>query len=199
MGIRLRPKAEVLAMRRALKETTMQIENRNLPLHDWAKKVAEVSASKGFVLATWETLPMKLMLMVTEVQEAIDAAPGRREDFAMELADIAIRMLESLDSIWRGQWSAGRVTRRQRIDDTSGLVWRSPPETFAPVLRMLVLACEAWRKDNRPDAMNALEIALVYVFRVADATNINLMEAIAEKTARNELRPHLHGKAKANA
>jgi hypothetical protein len=64
---------------------------------------------------------------------------------------------------------------------------------------MLVLACEAWRKDNRPDAMNALEIALVYVFRVADSTNINLMEAIAEKTARNELRPHLHGKAKANA
>lgn len=164
-----------------------------LTLRDWARVVAENAASKGFQLANWDNFATKCMLAVTEVQEAIDAARGAGY-LQDEIADISIRLLESLDSIWRDQWSDGRVTMRHR--GPARILWREPEVVFSPVIVALVGAVEAWRKGDQKDAMISIELALLHTFRIADALDLDPMQAIASKHAKNVERPPLHGKTR---
>lgn len=63
-------------------------------LNDIAHAFSQYSLEQGF-LCYWEIVPEKLMLIVTEVAEAMEAyREGNRANFNEEIADILIRTLD---------------------------------------------------------------------------------------------------------
>ncbi len=161
------------------------------PLQETAKDVDDIAKANGFDPPTWENIPIKLMLVVTELDEARDAVHGVGNDpLAEELADVAIRLLSILHSVWEDKWQ-DRVTGRSPracngFQTVETLLW--------PILDHVCKAVEAWRHDKKRDTMQRVELALLETFRLADLLYIRLHEEILLKTDKNAERPHLHGK-----
>lgn len=64
-----------------------------------AKEIAEWREEKGFI-TSWDNMMEKLMLVVTEASEAAEAYRNNdRENFAMEIADLMIRVLDICGSV----------------------------------------------------------------------------------------------------
>lgn len=163
-----------------------------------AQATLNTARDKGFDAPRWgdenggaSNYLSKLMLVVTEVVEAVDAEVSR-DALAPELADIAIRLLGILEATAPGAWSPSRIEVRGSY--TPPVFLRSAPEMVFPVVRYCAEAAEAWRRDNRTDATIACELALLTTFRLADTCGIDLMEAIFEKHEKNKTRAYRHGK-----
>ena len=63
-------------------------------IEEWCKEISEWRKEKGFI-TEWENVPTKLMLVVTELSEAMEAYRDRnRSEFAYELADATIRIFD---------------------------------------------------------------------------------------------------------
>lgn len=61
-------------------------------LEDFVKEAKEIANSKGFRV-TWDNVPVYLMLVVTELAEAMEAwRDDNRESFREEVADTLIRI-----------------------------------------------------------------------------------------------------------
>lgn len=70
-----------------------------LKLNDYSKQITAWRAEKGFT-TSWENMPEKLMLVVTELSEAMEAyRHDDRKNFAEEIADTFIRLLDICGSI----------------------------------------------------------------------------------------------------
>lgn len=180
-------------------------------LANLAKRVVETSIKKGFDLPRWGSDPeeddpfprlgassnylAKLMLVVTEIDEAVDSAP-HRDEFAEELADVAIRTLGILSACHAKSWAATRIENRSMSGLQKGrpVVWDRPEVVLWAITKYVVRAAECWRTDDRKDAGVALELALLETFRIADRCGIDLMAAIEAKDAKNQTREHQHGK-----
>ena len=162
-----------------------------LTLKETAALTNRIAAANGFDHPNWDNIIIKLALAGGELDEARDGAMGVGEDpIEEELADAAIRILSVLDSIWGEDWCDRVTTRHQKkispFAPIEVLLW--------PTLGYLFKAMEMRRYDNRAETKTCIELALLEVFRLADALQINLMHAIWLKCEKNKGRPKLHGK-----
>lgn len=162
--------------------------------HEQARRIREVNEANGFDAPTWENLPVKVMLVVTELDEGLQAVePGGDDNLLEELADAAIRLVDILEAVNYGSWAA-----RSSVYELESCKFKPLETLLVPTLRWLCRAVEDWRKEKRTDAQICLEYALLEVRRVAlglfgeDA----LEELILIKTEKNAARGKLHGKAR---
>lgn len=167
-------------------------------LQETAADVSRIALGKGWDKPDWDVnFVAKLAFAITELSEAVDFVHGiDGEPLEVELADTAIRLLATLYGIWPDTWSPSRIedrTRRVtslRFAPVEVLVW--------PVVRNLSCAIEAWRKNDplfgEMDARIYVEKAVLEVFLIADSLGVDLMHIILTKSAKNALRPPLHGK-----
>lgn len=158
-------------------------------MHQLAKVCCQTSAANGFVPTRWENLPAYLMFVVTEIAEALEAET--LDSFAEEVADVAIRLMVHLHSLWGPAWSL-----RVMVKSTTNF-------SFTPLmsaLRRVSQAARVWRNgkaednDTEADVRICLELALADCFATAELFGFSLLEAAAEKASWNATRPRLHGR-----
>lgn len=175
--------------------TTSQL----LDLRAFAARVGATAAAKGWDKPTWENLPGKLMLVVTEVDEAVQSATLDPDDDlyrwdSSELADIIIRTVDILYTIWP-EWPLNRVHEDRVRLPLYPAISRMLPETRGwNFIKLLSSATEHWRLGNKPSVASHLELLLLDVYRLADCADINLDAALVAKADINDKRPPLHGK-----
>lgn len=166
--------------------------------HELAEWIRRVNQSNGFDAPTWDTLPTKLMLVVTELNEARDDVRGSGKDpLAEELADTAIRLLDILGAIWSGRWSFRGVTAVE-LNALGNPLFRSIEEVLWKPLSYVCVAVESWRHEKRDDTRIAIELALRETYAVAVAIGANMGDEIERKVKRNMERGRLHGKKRAD-
>jgi NTP pyrophosphatase (non-canonical NTP hydrolase) len=154
---------------------------------EFARRVVRVNKANGWEPSSLETLPGKMMFVITEMAEAWDELGG--PEFAYELADIAIRILDSLQSIWGNGWCVREHGVFSFLHPGHSL-----PSNLWVILRPICSAVECWRHGKETDTMVCLERALLACRQVALCYNINLETKISEKIEKNAQRGHLHGK-----
>ena len=65
-----------------------------LMMNSLSKKITDWRHGKGFI-TSWENMPEKLMLAVTEISEAMEAyRHGDKQNFNEEIADTFIRLFD---------------------------------------------------------------------------------------------------------
>lgn len=160
-----------------------------------AHECLQTALDKGFDPPTWENLPIKVMLVVTEVEEAINfVQEGGNDPLGEELADIWIRVSGILSQLWGEHgWSA----RYHRVMDANHLY--HPIEVHMwPIVKWCCRAVEAWRHDKKNDVQACLELALKETWQIAATLGIDIEVEIYAKLEKNRQRAHLHGKAKSS-
>jgi NTP pyrophosphatase (non-canonical NTP hydrolase) len=168
-----------------------------------AARCESISLAHGFAKTTWENLPANLMFIVTEVDEAFHAPT--RDAFYEELADIAIRILVHLHALWGPCWSLRRAANTARVEwPYPGLLYHPHLVSVDPTvgLRLVInRVCEAaksWRLGHgqvvQADVRVCLEQALAQCLSVTKMCGIDAQREIDAKCAKNEGRPHLHGR-----
>lgn len=165
--------------------------------HEKAKECNAIAAANGFDLPTWDNLPIKLMLVVTELHEAADGARGSFDNFNLpeELADIAIRLLSILHSLFSSKWEAeydysDEQQREYKFD--------SLEHNLFHISRSLAEAVENWRSNDVEMTKFWLEVSLQQVRTLARAYDYNLILSIDIKCEKNKTRQKLHGKARSD-
>lgn len=165
-------------------------------LHELAAEIHKVNRANGFDDPTWENLPTKLMLVVTELDEAAQSVKGVEYDpFPEELADVAIRTLDILTTLWPGDW-CNRCAESPREPDRYQV--QCAERTLWPLVHLLCRATEYWRYNNFTDVKITLEFLIQNLFRVATLYAIDLEYEIRVKVGKNAQRGHLHGKARSD-
>lgn len=153
----------------------------------------KVILNNGFDAPTWENMLNKLMLVITEIDEAIDALTGGGEDpLDEELADIWIRLSGILAALWPEDWAV----RYENLQP--GHRYHSVEELLWPIATMCCKAAEAWRKDKRDDTRMWLEYAIKETVQAALTFEVDLWAAVEAKLIKNRNRPKFHGKAKSS-
>lgn len=153
-----------------------------------AKVCGLIESGNGFESANKDNLLSKLMLVVSELDEARTfCVDGDGDPLDEELADTAIRLLAILYR-YADSWNF----RHSHITTMSK--WTNIEVQLWEVIRYVVMAVEAWRKDKKTDTVISLELALDRVFQVAGANEINLWDSIFSKCRKNLNRGSLHGK-----
>lgn len=166
-----------------------------MSLQELAVQIRKTNDANGFDAPDWDGLLGKLMLAVTELDEARAAVRGTGNDpFAEELADTAIRLLDILNSIWGNDWA----DRRMLEPFGNGTVFEPVETLLWKPLAAICMAAESWRYEKRDDTRIAIELALRETFRIAARLNIDLSGEMYRKVERNGKRGHLHGKARAD-
>jgi NTP pyrophosphatase (non-canonical NTP hydrolase) len=158
-------------------------------------RINEVNSANGFDLPIWDNLPMKVMLTVTELDEAYDAVKGAGKDpLGEELADVSIRLLSILEAIWPGmlleheEWFASNPV--PIMTEIASDLWL--------ICSPLCKAVEAWRHEDQQKTLQCILNAIVATYDVAEAYNVNLDDEIEAKIEKNSKRPKLHGKARSD-
>jgi NTP pyrophosphatase (non-canonical NTP hydrolase) len=162
-------------------------------LKELAVEIRETNDANGFEAPTWDRLLSKLMLVVTELDEAVAAVKGDGKDpLEEELADAAIRLIDILKAVWGDDWN-------ERDGDGGGTPFERIEVMLWKPLTMVCRAAEQWRYDNRTDVRIAIELALAALFGLASRLGIDLMAEMVRKTKRNALRGYRHGKVRGDA
>lgn len=165
-----------------------------MSLHKLAKEVDDTSRMNGWDIATWENFPVKIMMAVTELDEAHDfitrPSPGT-DPLPEELADVSIRLMSVLYSVFGDDWH----DRRDWVGSFPG-PWEPIEVALWRILKPMSKAVEEWRHDNRGDVCGWLEQALKETFRLALAIGVDLEAEIIQKNEKNKQRGQLHGKAR---
>ena len=165
-----------------------------LELKALARHVDETSVTNGFDRPTWETIPSKLMFVVSELDEALQTIKHTNDEpIEVELADTAIRLLSILVAVWDHNW-------QDRISDLrispAANVYEPAEVALWRILRPLVHALERWRYDDRDGTRMSLEVALRETWVLATRLGHNLFAEIVKKAEINAGRGKWHGKAK---
>lgn len=137
-------------------------------------------------------MPAKAMGVVTEFVEAeaefcSSSKSYDRHPFALELADIAIRILDIIEPLYGHTWCVRRA--RDAVSATDGIL-----SNIWSILKPLANAVEEWRHENYASVMIRLEIALSQCHAVAACYGFDLPLLIEEKIKKNQRRGYLHGK-----
>lgn len=162
-----------------------------LGIAEWQKlatRIQEVNDTNGWDRPTFADLPIKLMLIMTEINEMSQEVTACDNKAAqVELADVAIRTLHTLESLWPGKWVLRRGFRiphaHKRIEE---LLWC--------MITPLCQATEAWRDNNEIDAMIALEYVLSNCRRLSEVLGFDLYATAERKVELNATRGYLHGR-----
>jgi hypothetical protein len=158
-----------------------------------AKEAGEIAAANGFDRPTWDNVVAKLAFAMTELDEAHDGAYGIGDGAPLseELADTAIRLLAILYGIWGDDWG-DRVTNRTPKPINT---WVPVEVLLWPALSRICKAIEARRHDQNSRVCQWIELAILELWRLADAMKIDLSAEVLLKCEKNRGRPYLHGKA----
>ena len=162
-----------------------------MTLHELAKYVDDINTLNGFDKPTWENLPVKVMMVVTEVDELENSLNYHpKSEAAKELADVAIRLMSLLHSVWGDKWEL-----RQR-NFGSFAFQHVPAVVLWPLLKLLCSSVELWRNDDRRGTEYSLGKALSEVFGLAKYWKFDLEKEIKLKADFNKERGYLHGKVR---
>lgn len=161
----------------------------------WFKELGVISAyiqeANGFDAATNETLLAKLMLVITEIDEAIDGIEDVENPIAEEVADIAIRLLAIAENFSDGDWHYRSIPKVEPLNIFSG---QTPEELLFPIISMCSKAAEAHRKGKKDDTINYIELAIKETYLFAVKARIDLFKEVIKKSYKNLNRGWLHGK-----
>lgn len=158
-----------------------------------ARRINEVNDANGWDRPTMESLPIKIMLVVTELDEAVHAVQNPHADpLNEELADVVVRLLHILESLWPGDWAL----RERNSYYGRELVFQSIQTTLWDVLTPLCSAVEHWRSDKAVDVRISLEYAFEKTRAIARRLGFDLLQDVQEKTERNAERGLRHGRAR---
>lgn len=161
---------------------------------DRAQTILEIVRANGFDDPSWENLPGKLAIALTELDELVDFVRGSGEDpLEEELADFAIRLLHVLEGLGEG-WHVRDFV--QRPGDLEGLPFAPVEVVLWPIVSYVCKAIEYWRHNNRTDAVIALELTFAETLRAASRLGVDLGAEVDRKNEKNAARPRLHGKAR---
>jgi hypothetical protein len=167
-----------------------------LSIYDLARRAAAINASNGFDATTAENIIGKLGLVITEVNELVEAmeADADRDghQVAEECADIAIRLLSILADSWP-DWCSRISTRMPRWGVGP---YEAPERMVWPIVREVCKAMEGWRRGLSKHVQQHTELALLETFRVGDRLCVDLESAIAAKLEKNATRGRCHGRAR---
>lgn len=145
-----------------------------------AELISQIALDRGWDAPTWDNFLAKLMLVVTEVQEAEDAI-YTKDAFLMELADVVIRTLDVLHTLDKGV----RVRLAVPIDDS---------RLLGGTRRRLCRAAEFYRKGADDEALGDLWDVITEIDKWATETDHDLWSVVDKKIEINRSRPKLHGK-----
>lgn len=166
--------------------------------HVLAQDNLNVVTENGFDVPTWENFPVKAMLIVTELDEALSSLESRVDDpWPEELADLWIRISGVLQGIWPNDWSVRFSDTEMGLKDPKPLP-HGAMEPLWDVLHWVCTAVEYWRHDQAVDAKISMEMALRKIVRLAHATGVNTDAEVRKKAKKNAERGRFHGKAKAS-
>lgn len=157
--------------------------------HEIAKTISEDVQAKGFEAVTEENVLGKLMLVVTELNEAREFVHGMEDDpIEEEIADVVIRILQALHDLYGINWTVHRfaVHCKHSFAPIEVMLW--------PILDNVCHAAEDWRKDDHLDVKYHLINAIAECFRFSERLGFDLEDAIQQKMEKNRGRPPLHGK-----
>jgi len=162
----------------------MMIEDESeVAFRGYAKRSAETALAKGFTPVTWDIIPARLMMVITELDEItrVDANVGQ------ELADVTIRTIGMLHVLFPG-WTL-RVQhgpwRPRSMTTIETELWG--------IVRFSTHAVEAWRKGDSMRVKLNLELIVSECFRLSHVFRVKLGDEVVKKMNANDLRPHLHG------
>jgi len=175
-----------------------------LDLRAFAIRVGATAAAKGWDQPTWENLPGKLMLVVTEVDEAVESAEApANQDYdrhfqrtyrwdPSELADIIIRTIDILNTLWPEAWDTALLSHHEL---QRPFAYTQPPTGIGwSFVRTLSGAMEYWRHSDREMVRKRLQDVVMLARYVALAQGTDLDAALVAKADINDKRPPLHGK-----
>jgi NTP pyrophosphatase (non-canonical NTP hydrolase) len=166
-----------------------------------AEEICRVNDANGWDRPTFDTLLNKLMLTVTELNEAADAVGNiykegtriNKDPLNEELADVAVRLLHMLESVWSGKW-----TKREAFRDVNLNIYQPIQCLLWSVLKQCCNAAEYWRDNNFTDVMICLEFALRETDWLARSCGYDLFAEVVEKTKKNANRGKFHGRARSD-
>jgi hypothetical protein len=173
------------------------LSNRErMAFHALAREVRKVNADNGWDPVSWDNVPVKVMMTVTELDEALQGIQGTGADpVNEELADAAIRILDMLQTLWGEEWSDRTMGLPQDPPHLVGAFTPGEVALWRP-LRLLCHSVEAWRYDKRMDVRVGLELALRELFSLARQLGFCLALEVEWKVQKNQGRGHLHGKVR---
>jgi NTP pyrophosphatase (non-canonical NTP hydrolase) len=160
-----------------------------------ASKAAAYRDSKGFIPATWDTLPTRLTCILAEIHELTEALQSAdyhddMSQVAKESADVGMYTLNTLADLFGDSW-----TIRQRYHGGSKRFAR--PETLTTPLRKEVCkAFEHWRRGRKTDVQICLELELAALIDLRSRVlgfRRSLLSDIEAKIAVDSGREKLHG------
>lgn len=116
--------------------------------------------SKNFAACTWDTLPARmcsLQVEIGELAQAIEVFDGdklKARALRAEFADVTLYPLTMLYDLATWEWSVRERYHGAPRNPSSAL------ETVQPIRTHWDQCISAWQKDNRRDAVIALELIL---------------------------------------
>jgi hypothetical protein len=161
-----------------------------------AKESRIVIDANGFSKPTLKNILEKLMLTITEVKECKDnLIDGSGDPYTEELADIALRIMDILESIWPDDWYLDECS----IINELFPVYRCPESYMFPIIDDLSAVAELCRYNDEEKIKMSLIETLETVINTSYAIpgdTIDLIKEIQSKIAKNRKRGYLHGKNK---
>lgn len=153
-------------------------------LYRRGEEASEIARTTGWDVPTWDNLLAKLMLIVTEAEEA--DAEEDADGIVVELADVVIRMLDVVHTLDRSDYG-------DRC---------APPSTIMPVEKdigkavrqRLVLATEQYRRGEDAEVLATLWSVIAAVDLWCDRMGLGLWVAVDLKNHANRQRGKLHNK-----
>jgi hypothetical protein len=145
-----------------------------------AREISQVALDHGWDAPTWDNFLAKLMLVMTEVQEAEDAST--HDEAVMELADVVIRTLNVLFTL-NGD---GPVPMEEPLPPSDDLLLRTR--------QVLCRSAEFYRRGMDGRALGELWDLIVGIERWCTERGCDIWVFVDKKTEINRDRPRMHGK-----
>jgi len=167
--------------------TGQMIEGGNT---DWfvrklVRKAIDNAIAKQFAPTTWELVPGRLMMAITELEEIVTADHGH----GAELADLTIRLASILEALYPHTWRLHAYPGRYHDPSTFGSIER---EVWL-VIRHASRAVKAWSRGFSIEVEAELERSVSYCFRLADLLRVNLPLEMESKINADAEREPRHG------
>ena len=145
-----------------------------------APAIFDARVKLGFRPVTWETLPVRLMCVIGELDELEEELEVVNPDGVnIELADVAMYLLTITLDLWPARW--GRRHLRTFPPRDVRTPYAAAETLTKPTRRQTVNAFEAWRQGRSKDAGIFTELALLEVMRLAETLDVHLPAAIGAK------------------
>jgi len=151
-----------------------------------ASESAEIAVVNGFDPVTWEILPSRMMMIITELDEMVGSA---FDQAGKELADVLIRsigLMHVLFPSWtfRPYLPSELPTRVGKVELERELWWS---------VHHCSVCVKAWQRSDKVRVRRSLELIVYECFRLATMLNVDLMSETERKVEFNRTRPHRHG------